>query len=355
MHTLPQLSTQQKSESDSFAILLYKIRELGIFRNLTANDFGIDFEIELVSEGNVSGRLIKAQLKSKQTFKKDSKDQVSVSGIAQSTLSYWLSVSKHCPVIVFGVDLATEEIFHSGAIYFQAAALIDGTAASKTVKLPYRISTDGRGLDHLRAIALDYGFEAKRLMHEDALLQIECIRDSYNWWTNNRRTNCLEIVDPERFPWLLRTARALLGYAPLIKHCQQHKLDLNRFYDINYWVERSDEICGYTEGLLKYEATRKHIPFLARLLLEHLKQRRESMLGPEAFYWLHEDPKYLNMVFEFGFSGKTKTLGWSPTYYRTDFIEFQQKEADKLKKRIEDYEKAKAKRKGQASAYGIEE
>src|ERR1700683_3097138 len=52
---LPTRTKQKKAESESYAILLYKLRHLGIFRNLTESDYGIDFEIELVSDGSVTG------------------------------------------------------------------------------------------------------------------------------------------------------------------------------------------------------------------------------------------------------------------------------------------------------------
>ena len=45
---LPKRIVQKQHESESYAILIYKLRKLGIFRNLTENDYGIDFEIEVV-------------------------------------------------------------------------------------------------------------------------------------------------------------------------------------------------------------------------------------------------------------------------------------------------------------------
>jgi hypothetical protein len=61
---LPERIEQKKAESDSYAILLDKLRGIGIFRNLTENDYGIDFEIEIVDESSVTGRYFKAQVKS---------------------------------------------------------------------------------------------------------------------------------------------------------------------------------------------------------------------------------------------------------------------------------------------------
>ncbi|TOP03863.1 hypothetical protein CGH23_24110, partial [Vibrio parahaemolyticus] len=61
---LPKQIKQHKAESDSYAILLYKLRDVGIFRNMTENDYGIDFEIEFVKNGKVIGHYLKAQVKS---------------------------------------------------------------------------------------------------------------------------------------------------------------------------------------------------------------------------------------------------------------------------------------------------
>jgi hypothetical protein len=36
---LPKRIKQHKAESDSYAILLYKLKDLGIFRNVTSSDY----------------------------------------------------------------------------------------------------------------------------------------------------------------------------------------------------------------------------------------------------------------------------------------------------------------------------
>lgn len=60
----PRRIVQQKNESDSFAIILYRLRNIGIFRNMTEHDFGIDFEIEVVNGDRVEGHCVKVQVKS---------------------------------------------------------------------------------------------------------------------------------------------------------------------------------------------------------------------------------------------------------------------------------------------------
>lgn len=91
---LPKRIAQRKAESTSYAILLYKLRHLGIFRNVTDNDYGVDFEIELVKEESVTGNYFKAQVKAADKVKVRKKDLVpTVGGIKQSTLNYWCELS----------------------------------------------------------------------------------------------------------------------------------------------------------------------------------------------------------------------------------------------------------------------
>jgi hypothetical protein len=80
---LPKRTKQQRSEAHSYAILLYKLRDLGIFRNLTENDYGIDFELELISKEQVTARVAKIQVKSAEDLKLRADKRPSVGGIKE--------------------------------------------------------------------------------------------------------------------------------------------------------------------------------------------------------------------------------------------------------------------------------
>jgi len=82
----PKRIKQHKSQSDSFAILLYRLRDLGIFRSATENDYGIDFEIEIIHEDKVIGRYLKAQVKGAEDLYIREDGIPTVGGIKQSTL-----------------------------------------------------------------------------------------------------------------------------------------------------------------------------------------------------------------------------------------------------------------------------
>lgn len=105
----PKRIKQHKSQSDSFAILLYKLKDLGIFRNATENDYGIDFEIEIVHNERLIGRYLKAQVKSAEDVYIRKDGVPTVGGIKQSTLLYWAELSYRSHVVAFAVDLKTEK------------------------------------------------------------------------------------------------------------------------------------------------------------------------------------------------------------------------------------------------------
>src|SRR5260221_5362390 len=86
---LPTRTKQKKSETESLAIVNYKLGDLGIFRGQTENDYGIDLDLELVQGDQVTGRAIKIQVKSAEELKLRKDGTPSVGGIKQSTLRYW--------------------------------------------------------------------------------------------------------------------------------------------------------------------------------------------------------------------------------------------------------------------------
>ena len=130
----PKYVRQHSIESESYAILLYYLRKLGIFRNLTNNDYGIDFELEICDDEHVTGKFVKIQVKGAQNLKiKRGKNAPSSTGIKQSTLYYWTEVSYQVNVLVFIVDINTEKIYWTGPIFWQAVKLIDNSNKTKTI------------------------------------------------------------------------------------------------------------------------------------------------------------------------------------------------------------------------------
>ncbi|NTW64680.1 MAG: DUF4365 domain-containing protein [Chlorobiaceae bacterium] len=130
----PKRIKQHKAQSDSFAILLYKLKDLGVFRNVTENDYGIDFEIEIVHNEKLIGRYLKAQVKSAEDISVRKDGIPTVGGIKQSTLLYWTELSYRSHVVVFAVDLTTEKIYLTKSIFWQATSLIDSSDKTKSIE-----------------------------------------------------------------------------------------------------------------------------------------------------------------------------------------------------------------------------
>lgn len=161
----PQYIRQHKNESDSFAIILYKLRELGIFRNVTSQDYGIDFEIELVEDGSVTGHCVKVQVKSSEKLRKSKRGNPQIGGIKQSTLRYWAELSYSIPVIAICVDLNTETIYRTNSLFWPSICLLDATEKSKTLEFKKK-SDIADIIEDIRGIAKGYSLREELLAHK---------------------------------------------------------------------------------------------------------------------------------------------------------------------------------------------
>jgi len=115
--------------------LLYSLRNHGIVRSISTNDYGVDLEYEFVHNNQVSGKIIKIQLKGKKSVKVNRKNQITISKLKQSTLNYWAELSFSSNVFVVIVDISTENIYVSKPIFWEAVALIDNTNKKKSIKV----------------------------------------------------------------------------------------------------------------------------------------------------------------------------------------------------------------------------
>lgn len=152
----PKRIKQHKNESDSFAIILYKLREIGIFRNVTESDYGIDFEIEVVNGDKVEGHCIKVQVKSSDDLNIREDGVATVGGIKQSSLNYWAEISYNLPVVAIAVDVVSETVFVSDALFWQAISKLDNTLSSKTIEFG-DCHDDKKNITKLRNLAYGYG------------------------------------------------------------------------------------------------------------------------------------------------------------------------------------------------------
>ena len=280
----PQQIIQHKNESDSFAIILYKLRELGIFRNVTSQDYGIDFEIELVEDGRVCGHCVKVQVKSSDNLYIDKDGRPSVGGIKQTTLRYWAELSYSIPVIVLCVDLNTEAIYSTGAIFWQAISLLDATDSSKTIKFKNATSTEEL-LDEIRKIAKGYSLREELMAHKWLLRNISDIFELYAgaWWYD---AYC-QTLDLNLFRSFLDNAKIVL--APFVCMHKKYEKAFEQLLSYDYYYMKSD--CDEPYNRVIYDGLKAFFMLFLRML-----DFNRIQVFSSGYYWVYNDDEYLKLV-----------------------------------------------------------
>lgn len=99
---------------------------MGVFRDQTSNDYGVDFEIEIENNGRMEGHCLKVQVKSSDDLNIRNDGHATVGGIKQSTLNYWAEISYNQPVVGMAVDLdGSEKIYVYGLLFWQVIKNIE--------------------------------------------------------------------------------------------------------------------------------------------------------------------------------------------------------------------------------------
>lgn len=288
---LPKQTIQKQNESESYAIVLYYLRKIGIFRNVTENDYGIDFEIELVVKGRVTGRYLKAQVKSSDNLYVRKGDGVpTVGGIKQSTLRYWTEISRHTNVILFAVDLSSEQIYISNPLFWQCAGLLDGSETSKTIEC---IPMNGISVADANKLVLPLVLRAflepttreQLSVHSSTLRRlkdfIQLYSDVFHYDFH------VPINDHECFREFLELSTLLLNK---IKVKEQFKdEDQSDWSSYEYWKSKTECDGPYNSDC--YEPMKIVLP----LLLDELESLRSRVLKC-GYYWIHTDPEYFQLV-----------------------------------------------------------
>ena len=314
----PKRTKQQKSEAHSYAVLLYRLRDLGIFRNLTSNDYGIDFELELVHEGKVTARTAKIQVKSAEALKLRRDGTPSVGGVKQSTLNYWCELSYSTNVIAYAVDLATETIYVSQNLFWQATQAIDGGDSSKSIKF----LDSGENADDtaklativfaLAPSAADYVYAITLAMRKLGDF-LKLLADAYHYDAGTE-------VDDVNFRDLLETCRILLWGED--DSLWQDGSDKKFGFSYEYWTRKS-EADGW-DGLACLAAQ----PVLATLvpaLVVALRRYKNWILNGK-YYWAHRNPQFLKLVYETELpqhDDRTALIEWSRRAVRKGAFEYE--------------------------------
>jgi hypothetical protein len=285
---LPRRIIQKQHESESYAILVYKLRNLGIFRNLTENDYGIDFEIEVVNDGKLTGKYVKVQVKSAEEVNIRKYDNVpTVSGIKQSTLWYWTQLSFSTNVLVFLVDIKSEAIYLTKPVFWQAARLIDGSNKTKTIEfLPVK--------DYHAEVAkaLTWAYALAPTIRDQMHFHIEDIRHLKEFiemhlgafWYDARMT----IQEPFIFEHFLTLSQKLLYFRKTVDKFSEE--DRHNPYSIHHWKKKSEyyELYNYI--------CQTPLSIIMPDFLDELRSLRERIIK-SAYYWIHKDLPYFKLVY----------------------------------------------------------
>lgn len=283
----PKRIKQHKNESDSFAIILYKLREIGIFRNVTESDYGIDFEIEVVNGDKVEGHCIKVQVKSSDNLKIRSKDGVAtVGGIQQSTLNYWAEISYNLPVVAIAVDVVSENVYISDALFWQAISKLDNTYSTKTIEFG-NCHDDKINIAKLRRLAYGYGLRDFIYAHKWIMRNIRQVFETYvdaNWYDQ-----CCQNIDMNFFKSFLENCKVMLHFNEEFVNVNANSFD--KIFDFKILKRKSN----FENELYNYIVKDAIEPLLIPLVktLEYFRNKILSSM----YYWLEKDSEYLRMAF----------------------------------------------------------
>jgi hypothetical protein len=285
---LPKRIIQKQHESESYAILLYKLRNIGIFRNLTENDYGIDFEIEIVRNGELTGKYLKIQVKSAEKLKIRKKDNVpTISGIKQSTLWYWTELSFSTNILVFLVDIKNENIYLTKPIFWQASKLIDGSDKSKTIEflsVPEYHAEVAQALTSVYAVAPTIRdhiyFHMEAIRHLKQFLDLHLGIFHYDAH--------MPIDDEGIFEQFLELCQKLLWYRNVIEKFP--KEDRKNPFSIHHWKKKTEYYEPYNY------ICQTPMKILMPEFLTELKSLRQRILDG-AYYWIHKNMSYFRLVY----------------------------------------------------------
>lgn len=281
----PKRIEQHKHESDSFAVILYKLKEIGIFRNITESDYGIDFEIEVVNGNQVEGHCVKVQIKSSDKLKVRKKDgHAIVGGIKQSTLYYWAELSYNIPVIAMAVDLGKENIYVSSELFWQAISLIDGTEKTKSIDFG-GLRAVSANVVLIKKIAYGYGLRDKLNAHKWILRNLVKICSQYE---NALGCDPWCTIDDVGF------MRSFLEYTKIFLGMQSFPGDvfvkkLNGYFDFTALKNSTPS------GEFDYDLQKKVMEALFLFLMPKLRSYQNKVKN-SAYYWSFKDPEYLKLV-----------------------------------------------------------
>lgn len=279
----PTMSDKKMTEGNSLRILRTTLPKQWIFRHETEDDYGVDVEVELVTtNGEVRGDFFKGQLKGtkKVEFSKD--ERASVSGIKQSTLRYWIGLSKYVHMFGFLIDTTEEKVYWK-PLFWAASSLLDGGKETKTLHFTKHDLTIK---ESMAALVIEcFGPTPFRVLeaHKRLLLRMPEFMDLFE-----NAAACDAWTGPDSdilFRMFIEDSKTICHFLASIG-------DNGRLFSLRHWYERSESTWGEYP---MYGTIKEAMSALIPLVFEKLNELRRWVNESE-FYWSTADPNYLKMV-----------------------------------------------------------
>ena len=278
---MPLRPKQHVSESTSIKVVERSLPKEWILRTQRENDYGIDCEIELVMpDGQVTGRFLKAQIKGKDTVSFDDEGRAYVGGIKQSTLRYWIEISRSAPVIAILTSNSEERVFFVPT-FWQATRLLDGADSEKRLCFQRELELTKQHGDVLFLLMFFRSPHEQIKSHK--LLLGKLPRYLYEY---------LDLCHYD--PWMINFDVTL--FKEFLEHGQTLRKPLSHeereVFDYYYWVQTSEK--HWNDSIMNAVASEAYNKVLS-ILLPIFKEFREHVIGAAA-YWKSTDPEYYDLV-----------------------------------------------------------
>lgn len=297
----PERIQQHKNEDKSFAIIKKDLIELGVFRDQTNNDYGVDFEIEIENNGRMEGHCLKVQVKSSDDLNIRNDGHATVGGIKQSTLNYWAEISYNQPVVGMAVDLdGSEKIYVSGLLFWQVIKNIEPSGdeikrddkgrliAPPTKTVDFGNECDNqKNIEKLRKLAYGYSLRDFLNAHKWLLTNIKKVFQMYSDAAYCDRYT--PIYNPKLFKMFLQQAKTFIYYD---FGWREKGENLDVVFDYQTYVNKSNGDDPYN-----IEVEKGMKPILKKILLPLIQKYRNWVLDA-TYYWLNKDLQYIKLVFD---------------------------------------------------------
>jgi hypothetical protein len=223
---------------------------------------------------------LKAQVKGRHTVSFDAEGHGYVGGIKQSTLRYWIEISRSAPVIAILTSNSEERVFFVPT-FWQATRLLDGTDSEKRLCFQRELELTKRHGDVHFLLMFFHSPHEQIRSHK--LLLGKLPRYFYEY---------LDLCQYD--PWTINLDVTLfkefLEDGQILRKPLSH--EEREVFDYYYWVEKSEK--QWNDSIMNAVASEAYTKVLS-VLRPIFAEFRGRVMGAAA-YWKSTDPEYYDLV-----------------------------------------------------------